>query len=266
MAANEKLPSLQIGQPDGAYNALMNIYLSFDEESERQNGKIIIKALTDAVRMAVPIIEENMGRVMIVSEKGIIAAFSRSTVDAVISAVSICQKSQPYREIYKGIRISVGIGYGKIYMSLMSCGNLNTIVAVSDTLEVIRRLSTYCAASDASIIITDTAVGHVQGFGERFGSRKLGIMFNNRENREHIIYDVYDGDSTEKKYSKRRSRLMFETGVDHFLQNRILQARTCFIELLRYDRSDKMAKEYILKCDRVLSGAELQSQKYLEVW
>ena len=72
------------------------------------------------------------------------------------------------------------------------------------------------------------------------------------------------GDSAEKKYSKRRSGLLFETGVEHFLEDRPLQARSCFIELLKYDRSDKIAKRYIQLCDKSISGgSEKTYPKYL---
>ena len=104
------------------------------------------------------------------------------------------------------------------------------------------------------------------GFSNRFAKRKIGLILNSSENKTYTIFDVFDGDPAEKKYSKRRSSLLFETGLEYFLEDRPLQARSCFIELLKYDRSDRIAKRYIQLCDKAINGtADDTRDKYLTV-
>ena len=88
-----------------------------------------------------------------------------------------------------------------------------------------------------------------------------------RASREELIYDVFDSDPTDSKYSKRRSRIAFETGVDLFLQGKYAQARSYFIELLKLDRNDVTAKRYVFMCDRAVSSdTQPKEAKYLEIW
>ena len=148
----------------------------------------------------------------------------------------------------------------------MVCGSFSTTVAVSDAMELTVLLSYACKRADASMLVTENLANHVLGFKNRFASRKIGIIYYTAEKKPYTLYDVFDSDTAERKYSKRRSRLLFETGVEHFLEGRAMQARSCFIELLKYDRSDTVAKKYILMCDKVISGESQEPEdKYFGV-
>ena len=149
------------------------------------------------------------------------------------------------------------MGYGEVI-------NHNTI---SDGVSVARRLCEEASRYDSHILITNTAAQRIRSFRSRFSSRKLGLFCSVQKNREEMIYDLFDSDPTELKYRKRRSHLVLETGVNLFLEEKYAQARVYFIELLKFDRSDKVAKKYVYLCDRFLSGeADPATEKYLEIW
>lgn len=225
-----------------------------------------MKALTGTLKTVVPMIEANSGRVIRVSGSGISAVFENNAEDALICGISICQHFSSSKETDDEFRVFVGATYGKMFISDVVCGSFSAIVAVSDALDLTCLLSGACERADASLLITENLASHVIGFKNRFASRKIGLVYNPAEKKAYTVYDVFDGDSTGKKYSKRRSKLLFETGVEHFLSDRSLQARSCFIELLKYDRSDKVAKKYIRLCDKAISGgSENTEDKYLGV-
>ena len=115
--------------------------------------------------------------------------------------------------------------------------------------------------------MTNTALSCIRAYDVRFNCRKLGVIYSKHSDREDVVYDMFDSDPTNLKYRKKRSRLVFENGVNYYLSGEYLQARNCFIELLKYDRSDKTVKEYVFMCDNALSGqTEPLMNKYLEIW
>ncbi len=266
MSNPEKASSFHIGRTEDSNTAVMNIFIFFDDLSKSRNGKQLMKALTSTLKVVVPLIEENAGRVIKVSGSGISAVFERSAEDALVCGISICQRVDAGMNGSDEIRVSVGITYGRISICDVVCGSFSTIVAVSEAMELTVLLSVACKKADASMLVTESLANHVSGFQNRFASRKIGLIYYKAEKKPYTLYDVFDSDTAEKKYSKRRSRLLFEKGVEHFLEGRAMQARSCFIELLKYDRSDVVAKKYILMCDKVLSGeGEDPEDKYLSL-
>ena len=138
---------------------------------------------------------------------------------------------------------------------------------MSEGIRLSRYLSDIAVRYESKILITKTASGSVRSFENRFSSRKLGIVHSKATGEDELIYDIFDSDPTDLKYRKKRSRLVFETGVSLFLQEKYLQSRSYFIELLKFDRNDSTAKKYIFMCDNALSkkGAHVNN-KYLEIW
>jgi uncharacterized protein YrzB (UPF0473 family) len=49
---------------------------------------------------------------------------------------------------------------------------------------------------------------------------------------------------------------MFEKGAEAFVQGNIEEARKCFIEVLKMDRYDSAAKEYVFLCDTYMESGE----------
>ena len=70
--------SFHIGQTEGTYTALANIFISADDFSKSRNSKQFLKALISTLKLAVPLIEANSGRVIKVSANGISVAFERN--------------------------------------------------------------------------------------------------------------------------------------------------------------------------------------------
>ena len=153
--------SFHIGQTEGTYTALANIFISSDDFSKSRNSKQFLKALISTLKLAVPLIEANSGRVIKVSANGISVAFERNAEDALICGISICQQANALADINDGFSVSVGITYGKVFISDVVCGSYSTIVAVSEALELCSVLSSACRKADASILITSNLADHI---------------------------------------------------------------------------------------------------------
>ena len=77
---------------------------------------------------------------------------------------------------------------------------------------------------------------HVQDFGKNYNSRFLGYFYDSSRKNMIEVYDIYDGDMPERKQGKRRTKMIFEQGVERFIHGSYMEARLHFVEVLKADR------------------------------
>ena len=153
MTGNDKGMSFHIGETRGGFTALANVFIFSDDPNKSRSSKQLLNALESTLRSAVPLIEENYGRVIRVSANGISVAFERNAEDALAFGISICQRANASEDMAGGFGVSVGITYGKVFTSNVVCGSFSTVIAVSEAVELSNILSRACPRADASILI-----------------------------------------------------------------------------------------------------------------
>ncbi len=245
--------------------ATMNIMIALTS-GRLQSGEDKLNAINRVLMLAAPAITENHGTLTRVSEEGIGAIFQSGCEEALLAALGVFRNAAA-SDGNSDCRITIGIHFGLVYLAKVGYGDFVATVGISDEMRVARRLSKSAHFYDAGILITGTAARRIRSFENRFSSRKIGAFCRIESSWEDIVYDVFDSDITDLKYRKRRSKLVFETGVDLFLKGDYPGARKYFIELLKLDRNDVTAKKYIFMCDRAISdpGKGLEN-KFLEIW
>ena len=253
-------------QPKKTFAAIINIRIAFSNETP-ESGDIKIQKLSVLLNIVAPAITRNGGKLTRVTEQGITAIFENGAERALQGALDVLGDASREMGADQFSSLSVGIHTGTVFLAELEYGDFSALVTVSEGVRVAWKLCGWAARYDARIIMTKTALDSVRAFDTRFSCRKLGVIYKQSTGQEETIYDVFDSDNTNLKYRKRRSKLVFETGVNLFLSGEYLQSRNLFIELLKYDRSDKTAKEYIFKCDKALSrSADTATDRYLEIW
>lgn len=223
----------------------------------------VINMLTEDVGCT---LEKHNGRLLCVTRSGILAMFEESCDDALQCAIDICQEAEleERAKIFKGV--SVGIDHGSICVGTVGYNGFNMPLVLSETMDTAIFLSSAAQKYNAHILITSDAASQLTDFSSKYNSRKLGMIYHSSYDNSEYIYDVYDGDLADTKYSKMRSRLFFETGVNLFLKGSYLEARSYFIELLKFDRNDAAAKQYVFRCDSCIAGtAGDYDKKYIEI-
>ncbi len=253
-------------QPTMTYAAIMNIRIDYSEINLNKVDKKI-EALTRVLALAAPKIAEMGGMMTKASEEGVEAVFENDAERPLKASFAFFSSAGECLDPEELSRLYVGIHWGEVYLAKLSYGSFTTPFAISEDVVVARRLSASACNYDSRIMMSGSAVQRIHSFENRFNCRRLGLIRNGRTGRDESIYDVFDSDPTNLKYGKRRSRLVFETGVRLFLKGEYLQARAYFIEILKYTRNDKTAKKYIFMCDKALAETDTgASHKYLEVW
>ena len=258
---------LEPGTSEKTEAVIMNISTVFFRDNMMINkdaGLIfVINMQTEDVGNA---LEKHGGKLVCVTRRGIAAMFEKSCDDAIKCAITICQEAemQERKALFEGL--SIGLDYGMICVGVVGYNGFNMPLVMSETMDTAVYLSRNASKYNSRIIITGDVAERLPDFQKNFNSRRLGKIFHPATGASEDIFDVYDGDLADTKYSKMRSRLFFETGVDLFQRGNYLEARSYFIELLKVDRNDAASKQYVFKCDRCLAETADDNEKmYLEL-
>ncbi len=211
----------------------------------------------DMLKYIGPVADEYHGRLIGISHGGIAAVFPQSCEDALMSSISICQRIiANTNENFDFSDFAVGLSYGVVYTDQVGYGSYRVPLTISECTRIACKLQEIAVKYSAHILISETAVRQIPEFFSKFNSRCLGSILDDIGDHQ-LIYDVFDGDQIKTKNSKRRSKLFFETGIKLFQEKKYETARSYFIELIKTDRNDKAAKEYLYACDRIMNGVSV---------
>ncbi len=252
-----------------ALSAVMNIYSGiFSNLISNISNTDVISKVNEMLGYIGPIVRDNNGQLTNVSENGIIAVFEANCENAVKCAVSICQSFAHREDESFGLNdLAIGINFGLVRTSTVGYGDFSMPMTISEGAGFARFMSSICMKYHSHILITESVASRISNFNGRFNNRRLGKFHISADDSDEVVYDVFDGDAIDSKNSKRRGKLFFETGIDVFSAGNYMQARSYFIELLKADRNDTAAKQYLFLCDRCLSEQDgADKTKYIEVW
>ncbi len=267
MDKKERVKKAEPGTSEKVNTAVINVSTLFFRDNvmiDKDAG--IISVLNMQTEDIGNTLEKHNGKLLSVTRTGISAMFQESCDDALKCAITICQEAEleERKPIFKGL--GIGIDYGMVCVGVVGYKDLEMPLVMSESMDTAIFLSESAQKYNSRIIVTSDVASRLVGFQTKYNSRRLGKLFHSGTAATEDIYDVFDGDLADTKYSKMRSRLFFETGVDLFLKGSYLEARSYFIELLKYDRNDAAAKQYVFKCDSCIAGtADEADRQYLEL-
>jgi hypothetical protein len=231
-------------------------------------AKEIFRYINTVLSKLLPIIEQNSGEADSYSDAGVTALFSQNFRSALISAVSMCQEINVISDPdFDFSRFAVGVCYGSVMIGVVGDGRNYSTLTISEYTGLSKYLQSITGKYYSRILITQNYAELIDDFSKRFSSRVLGYVYLTKLKKFEKLYDVYDGDTLEVRNKKRKTKLMFEKGVGLFAEKKYDDARLHFIEVLKADRQDLAAKEYVYLCDKCASGEAGFSQRtYLESW
>lgn len=215
-----------------------------------------------------PVIAENNGEADSFSDAGVTALFNQDYRTALISAISMCQEVNTLRNPdFDYNSFAVGICYGSVMIGVVGDGKSYSTLTISEYTGLSKYLQSIAGKYYSKILITESYAELIEDFSRRFDNRTVGYIYLSKFKKLEKIYDIYNGDSVEIRNRKRKTKLMFEKGVELFAERKYDQARLHFVEVLKADRQDLAAKEYVYLCDKCAAGVEGFGQRtYLEIW
>ena len=203
--------------------------------------------INHALTFALPAIWDNNGAIEDFKEETFRAVFNVHPEDALKASIDICEAVTRSGESSR--RLAIALTYGKVSMGVVGYEYRMSIISLSPVTRLAEVLQKKAHDYSAKILVTGALAEEIPNFATRYNQRLLGVIHRRDIGIEEKLYDVFDGDELEVRNLKRRTKTLFERGIKLFLERKFSEARGCFIEVLKADRSDRAARHYLFLCD-----------------
>lgn len=262
-----ELSSPRLGEEKKVRAAVLSFNVSgFPELIRSRTPAEIFGYVNGILQDVVPQVLYQEGEIDKYVDAGLTAFYMGEPSRALQSAVSVCEALEQNNEEKN---YSIGLSYGDVLAGLAGHEKRLGVLTISETTGIAEFLQETAFKYGSRILMSGSLKEQIPDFEKKYNSRYLGKIYLRTADQTEELYDVYDGDSVEDKNGKRRTRLLFEKGVDFFQERRFYDARLHFIEVLKANRMDRAAKEYLYLCSRYLSLDEKEQMNapvYLEVF
>lgn len=246
---------------------IFNINIAGFQERIRMEEKEVYHLINSILSCCIPEIYQAGGCVDRFMNAGVMALFTKNPEMGLNAAVSICEKIGKLSAQKKEYEcFSIGICYGDVMIGMVGHDERMSLLTLSAYTGFGEFLQQIAPKYYAKILASGSYVEQVENCNTRFNSRFLGYMYLSSSGTAEKVYDIFDGDTAAIRNQKRKTRMVFEKGVGLFLERSFAEARLYFIEVLKTDRYDKAAMEYVLLCDKYSGGEKSKAEIYLEVY
>lgn len=260
-----ELQKIQIGDEKTVRAAVLSFNMNdFSQMARSRTTEEIFSFVNQVLGQVVPGVLFQGGEIERYVGAGFRAFYLEEPERALKSAVSVCEAMNQNRNPEQ--KYSIGLSCGNVMTGIVGDEKRFGVLTISDTTGVAEFLQEMAGRYGARILITGSLREQISDFDKKYNSRYLGWVRLKMTGTMEDIYDVYDGDEPEDRNGKRRTRLLFEKGVKLFQERRFYDARLHFIEVLKANRMDRAAKEYLYLCNRYYIEKEKDSPVYLETY
>lgn len=223
--------------------------LDYDHAIHTMASDKLFMAINKMFSRLIPVVVQSGGIIDRFDKAGMTGLYAVDNEQALTAAVSLCEQVDDLHESQDYGEFAVGLDHGEVIIGVVGHEQRISQITMSDSVNVSEFLQKKAGKYGARILVTEAFADSVPGFVQNYNSRMLGYFYDSTQDRAVKVYDVYDGDTAERKLSKRRTRMIFEQGTEFYIQGNYEEARLHFVEVLKADRHDLAAKEYLYMCD-----------------
>lgn len=225
----------------------------FQELIHNMEIREVYRLVNQSLAFSIPAIFEKNGMIGRFQNAGIEALFVNGMEEGLDAAITICEEVIKSGDWKYYQNFAVGLCYGKVSMGVVGYGKKLSVLTLSTYTGLGEFLQNKAPKYYARILAAGSYLKKVEGFEKKYNHRFLGLFYVRNTGSTEKIFDVFDGDEAKIRNQKRKTRMLFEKGVRLFLERQFAESRGYFIEVLKADRNDKAAREYVFLCDRYSS-------------
>lgn len=200
-----------------------------------------------------PCIIDNDGFVDDYTGAGIVALFPSSAEDAVKTAIETIEKLESLnkslnRSGKEKLEIGIGIHKGPLMLGIIGDERRMEGTVISDSVNLTATLEDLTLKLDVATLVTKGVIKDLQGKNV-YEYRNVGLL--RLEGKEGLvdIYDLYQSDLKDVREAKNKTKESFEEGITLYQQGDFYDARNKFLEVIKKNDKDKVAKIYFFLCD-----------------
>lgn len=193
------------------------------------------------------IINQYSGTIETFQGSSIRAIYMNSVDEAMDTALHIIEKVNNYQD-KELINLSINVQYGDAILGVVGDNDRLDTTIVSDDVDFVYTLNKFSNLNQIKLLVTRKVYEKI-GNKPKYNVRYVGKLEQTTINRMVDLYDVLDAYSFYDKTNKLLTKELFEKGVDLFIAGNFAEARKQFIDVIRIDSNDEVAKMYLFLCD-----------------
>lgn len=195
-----------------------------------------------------PIIRMNKGLIDKYAGDTIMAIFPESVGDALQSAVEMQQAMQRFNEQFIAagippIRIGIGVHWGKLMLGIVGEAERMATNVISDAINVAARLERLTRRYDVGIVTSGVALEHL-GDNRTYSARPIDRIRVKGRGETTNVYEIYDGDSAERKALKEATHDEYTEGVELYYERQFTEANLRIARVLSQTPNDKVVRQF----------------------
>ncbi len=216
-----------------------------------------------------PVFHENRGIVEKYLGADITAIFPDRAEDAVKSSVRIISIMEDFNSEQtdrKGQKLDIGIGLYKGNVMLGTIGEEKRMecTMILDNGNIPQQLCRLSKKLGVSILASESIVQSLQNSTD-YLHRYMGKIKFEGMTEAIRVYDIFQGNSKQVRNLRADTKKMFEEGISLYEDGKFLEARACFIDVLRQDREDGAAKIYFYLSDESYQNGDVsQAESFFD--
>lgn len=217
-------------------------FLEIVNSNLKEDNKNLIVQMNKILNQIIPVILQSNGIIDRFNGDGLSAIYTKNSEDAIKAAI----------EISEIMKVSIGISYGEIISGILGNESAFNTVTISQYTGLSEYLQLIAKSYYSKTLISQTFVNQVKDFYNQYENRFLGYLYMKSSDRLEKIYDLFIVDNAETRWIKKKTKIIFEQGVNLFAHSNYDMARKHFIEVLKVNRNDSAARKYLYLCENYL--------------
>ena len=233
--------------------------IGFSKAIEKANVQEMFCFVNNVLEKLTGSVEEEGGVVIQFTYTGLYAYFKNSTINAFNAAISAQKSLETISSNLAGENIVFGAGliFGSIDVGVIGGDERMEIRAVSPEMSFARYLQKLCGIYNFGVLIDETIEEKIPKIKEQSDVRYIGLIgFSSKSICNRKIYEAFVGQNQETVMLKKITKKDFELGVKFFQEYNYVEAKKCFIHVLKKNKDDLAAGRYLRLCSDKIAGNE----------
>lgn len=227
---------------------------SFTALSEGMSPQENFNFINDYLRRVSPAIRAHNGFIDKYIGDAIMALFPDSADEALSSAIEMQKQVSIFNEERQRngevpIAIGTGLHTGGLMLGTIGESQRMQSTVIADAVNLASRLEGLTKLYGAGILISHKTLCRLD-YSQEHNFRFLDRVMVKGKKVAVAVFEVYDGDSEEKKVLKLKSQPRFEVAVFLYYQQQFDEAKKIFQEVLQINPTDQAAMLYVKRCEK----------------
>lgn len=271
LLGKKKISEVELGNQQTRYMTILVCNVrNFDELTSRMTTEQTFKFINNFLNRFGPIIRQNGGFVSRYLGPGMLTMFPKLTTDALNAAKHIREQLEIYNKelIQQGlpaIDVGIAIHAGEVMLGVIGEELRLEGSVVSGHVQLALDLERVSQSLGVSVLITSHVFESITPL-QRDYIRNLGELAIQTQDKAIQLYDWYEKDELAARTAKAKYKEVFESAVEAYRQGRFYDAREGFVQVMKANRNDLIAKYYFFQCDEYYQeGTEQSWQAALKI-